>query len=302
MRKEQDFDQGVQQSGRAIGPDEIDQICETVRLFPGLSRQELVRTICEHLGWYTPAGGLKEDACEKLLVKFQEAGMVSLPEKRKQRVARWRIRITEHSEPGQPVCCRLSEVQPVGLQVAEGNSEKQLCNEYLQRYHPLGYKRPIGYRMRYFVESPAGRLGCLLFGGAAKALAVRDRWIGWSTQERLQRLPWVINNTRYLIFPWVQVKNLGSYVLGTLVRQVATDWQSRWGYQPVLAESFVDPAYRGSCYRGAGWQYLGETSGMGLARPGHRYTSSPKRIFVKALRADFRTILCSPLIYEGEKL
>ena len=107
-------------------------------------------------------------------------------------------------------------------------------------------------------------------------------------------LPWVVNNQRFLIFPWVSVKDLASHVLGQVAARLADDWQARWGYTPLLLETFVDPAhYRGTCYRAAGWECLGETSGRGLARPGRQYKSSPKLVFVKPLNPEFRTRLCA---------
>jgi hypothetical protein len=91
-------------------------------------------------------------------------------------------------------------------------------------------------------------------------------------------------------------------VLGQLACQLVDDWQARWGFAPLLLESFVDPAhYRGTCYRAAGWQLLGHTSGRGLARPGKDYRSSPKLIFVKPLRAQCRDWLCSDQLYQGRK-
>ncbi len=168
-----------------------------------------------------------------------------------------------------------------------------------ERYHPLGCKRPFGYRMRYFVESAAGRLGCLLIDGAAKALGARDRWIGWSDRARLRNLAWLLGNSRFLIFPWVSVKNLASHVLALLSRRVVDDWDSRWGYRPLLMESFVDPAHHeGSCYKAAGWRYVGMTTGEGLARAGASYTTSPKMIFLKPLQGDFRDQLCSEDLLE----
>ena len=104
----------------------------------------------------------------------------------------------------------------------------------------------------------------------------------------------MLNNSRYLMFPWVQVANLASHALGQLARRVADDWEARWGYRPLLLESFVDPArFRDSCYRAAGWALLGRTSGEGLVRPGKQYQTSPKLIFAKPLQADFRALLCS---------
>ncbi len=170
----------------------------------------------------------------------------------------------------------------------------QLWNEYVQRYHPLKFRRPFGHWLRYFVLADDEPLGCLLISGAAKSLHHRDHWIGWSVAERRRNLSWVINNNRYLIFPWVQIPHLASHVLAQLARRVAKDWENRWGYQPVLMETFVDPEqYSGTCYKAAGWQNVGMTTGEGIVRPGKHYTTSPKTIFVKPLNQQFRSLLCS---------
>lgn len=284
--------EAVVQCGRRFSRQEIDQICETVELFPGLALSELTATICEHLGWYTAGGGPKGAACEKLLLKLEGRGLLRAPKKRGHRGWKRMVVPTERTDPGPRIEGTLTGVGNVRLEVMEG-SGKQLVNEYLQRYHPLGYRQPFGYRMRYLIESDRGKLGCLLFGGAVKSLGARDRWIGWTEGQRLQRLAWVVNLSRHLVFPWVQVRNLSSHVLGVLWRRIAEDWENRWGYRPVLLETFVDPEYAGSCYKGAGWQELGMTSGEGLVRPGRRYTTTPKRIFVKPLCGDFRSLLCS---------
>jgi hypothetical protein len=106
----------------------------------------------------------------------------------------------------------------------------------------------------------------------------------------------VINNTRLLIFSWVRVAHLASHVLGHLGRGVREDWQQRWGYGPVLMETFVDPSkFSGTCYQTAGWIELAMTTGRGLPRAGHVYTSTPKIIYVKALCDDFKERLCRPL-------
>jgi hypothetical protein len=282
------------QGGRRISEGEIQQICETVRLFPNLSLTELTATICEHLGWYTAAGGRKEDACEKLLYKLEARGLVRLPEKlRRGGGERSRITITDRTDPQPHIRCTLRDLGMVWLEEVQGEG-KRLCNEYIGRYHPLGYKQPFGYRMRYFVVCRQGLLGCLLFSGASKALGARDRWIGWTDIQRLQRLAWVVNLSRHLVLPWVQVPNLCSHVLAKAVARIRTDWQKRWDYQPVLIETFVDPnAHEGSCYRAAGWKYLGMTTGEGLVRPGHCYRTTPKKIFVRPLERQFRRVLCS---------
>ena len=284
--------EAVVQCGRRFSRQEIEQICETVELLPGLALTELTATICEHLGWHTAGGRPKAAACEKLLVKLEGRGLLVAPKKRRHRGWKRRVVLTERADPGPPIGATLTEVGEVRLEVVE-REEKKLVNEYIQRYHPLGYRQPFGYRMRYFIQSDRGKLGCLLFGGAAKSLRARDRWIGWTEEQRLQRLAWVVNLSRHLVFPWVQVRNLSSHVLGLLHRRIREDWENRWGYRPVLLESFVDPEYAGSSYKGAGWCELGMTSGEGLVRPGENYTTTPKRIFVKPLCGEFRSLLCS---------
>ena len=178
----------------------------------------------------------------------------------------------------------LAELGPVALIALTAKKQRALCNAYLQRYHPLGYKRPFGYRQRYFIEAGSHRLGCILLSGPAKALTARDRWIGWSDRQRLKNLPWVLNNSRFLLFPWVHVANLASHVLGQLARRVADDWEECWGYRPVLLETFVDPAqFHGGCYRAGGWELLGRTTGEGLVRPGQAIQNHPKTDFRQTL-------------------
>ena len=284
----------ILQSGREISGQELDEIQETVGVFPRLSRTELAATICEHLGWMTASGGYKIDACMKLLEKLESKGFVELPEKRQRLQGQQHIALTSKTEAQADIVGNLGDLGLVNVEVVKGKETTGLWNEYVSRYHYLGYKKPFGYVLRYFIVSERGFLGCLMFAGAAKALAARDRWIGWTQIQRLRNLAWVINNSRFLIFPWVRVKNLGSHILGRVVRRVKEDWQERWGYGPVLAETFVDPQYyEGICYKAANWQYMGMTKGEGLVRKGRTYTTTSKKIFVKPLVKDWRFLLCS---------
>ena len=284
----------IVQCGREISEKELELIRETVELFPKLSQTDLAETICEHLGWFTASGNYKREACLKLLYKLEAKGLFVLPKKRTYtEPRRSSIRVTVRTDPSQPIVGRLGEIGPISPEAAVRKQTIRLCREYLFRYHYLGYKPPFGCYLYYLIECTGGRVGCALFSGAAKALGVRDRWIGWRDEQRLLNLGLVINNSRFLIFPWVKVRNLSSHVLGRIAGRIGDDWKDCWGYNPVLMETFVDPRYyKGSCYKAAGWEYVGMTTGEGLVRKGKRYTTTPKKIFVKPLVENFRELLC----------
>jgi len=287
------------QGDREIFAEDVEHIQLVLKRFPSLSRKEIVHTLCETLGWLTPAGLPKVNACTKLLRRLEAQGSIRLPAKREQYSHRTPSGVStpvlSSRTVAQPLLnLSLNALGPVRLVPVSDPADQALWNEYVERYHYLGYKRPFGYRQRYFIEAEPHRLGCVLLSGAAKALNARDRWIGLDERQRMKNLPWVLNNNRLLLFPWVQVPNLASHVLGQLARRAGDDWQQRWGYRPLLLETFVDPRhFQGSCYRAAGWQALGRTTGEGLVRAGKAYQTSPKLIFAKPLQADFRRLLCS---------
>jgi hypothetical protein len=289
----------VSYAGLIVGPEEVAYIRHLARRFSGLSRTELTATLCEHLGWLSAAGQPRFGAAAEVLSRLEAAGSVTLPRLRKEfsspgKRQRMLSRHGEETHPGERLRCRLEALPAVQLCWSTTPEQQSLCNEYLARHHPLGYHKPFGYWGRYLIVAGEHRLGCILLGGPARALAGRDQWIGWDHAQRRRNLSWVVNNSRFLIFPWVQVPYLASHVLGRLARRLADDWEKHWGFRPLLLETFVDSAhYRGSCYRAAGWTCLGHTRGRGLVRPGKRYRTTPKLIFTKPLHADFRRLLCS---------
>lgn len=286
-------------AGLTAGPQEIAYIRQFRKRFSGLSRKVTIATLCEHLEWLSAGGEPRLEAASELLSRLEAAGEIELPalQRSKSRLGQHRIASpAENPPPTRPEALRssLKDLPSIRLHWAATAAEEAQCNADLKAHHPLGYAKPFGYWGRYAIITGKQRLGCVLLGGAARALAERDKWIGWPAHQRRSHLHQVINNSRFLIFPWVEVPHLASHVLGQLARVVADDWEGRWGFRPVLMETFVDPAYYcGTCYRAAGWQEIGMTTGQGLARPGKTYHSSPKRIFAKPLHQDFRRLLCA---------
>ena len=286
----------ITQCGREITMQEIEQIKEIVNMFRQLSREELAQTIAENLEWYSASGTNKIDATLKLLEKLEAKDIIQLPKKKitAKYITRKTVPITEKTEPQPEITCKLNELYPVELEIEKDKNIIKLWNEYIARYHYIGYNKPFGYTMRYFIKSERGRLGCVLFSGASKSMGIRDNWIGWTEKQRLNNLAWVTNNSRFLIFPWVHVKNLASYALGQINQKIRTHWKKKWGYSPLLVETFVDPLhYQGTCYKASNWKYIGLTTGLGLVRKGKEYTTTPKKIFLKPLVKNYRSLLCS---------
>ena len=285
------------QGDREFGHEDIQLILHTFKLFPTLSQSELLETVCENLNWLTASGFPKRHACKQLLFQMEGQGLVQLPQKRCQGAkSRPPPPKTAQTDPPEILDVSLKSLGIVYVEPVISDKERHLWNEYIERYHPLGYKHPFGYAIRYFVRANDQYLGCIMLSGASRAIASRDAWIGWKPKQRKANLSWIVNNSRYLIFPWVKVPHLASHVLGQLARRVVGDWQARFGFSPLLLETFVDPAhYSGICYQASGWELLGETTGRGLAQPGKTYTSSPRLIYIKPLSKHSQSLLCSTL-------
>jgi hypothetical protein len=250
--------------GRRFTRKQIENIQTTVNTFSNLSRCELALTICEHLNWVTPSGANKINTCLNALEAMETLGLFTLPtkmtqKKKKQKQIAW----TDKSNEVPLIDCNLDELMPLSLQMVIDQEQVTQWNEYVDRYHYLSYRRPIGTHLRYFILDRQGRkLGCLLFSFATWTLSCRDSWIGWTNEQREKHLNLVINNNRFLIFPWVNVKNLASKALSLAVRHVADDWETHYGYRPVLVETFVDSTqYTGTAYRAANWSPIGKTRG-----------------------------------------
>jgi hypothetical protein len=193
-----------------------------------------------------------------------------------------------------PIRGRLGQIAPVELVLVPSRQSQaaQQCRKLLQAFHPLGAQL-CGSQLRYLIRCPQGPLGVITFSSAARRLQPRDQWIGWTDQARAENLHRVVNNSRFLIRPGVEVKNLASHVLALVLQRLPADWQQRYGYEPWLVETFVEQRrYRGSCYRASNWRELpGTTAGRGRNDRHHRARPKPKRIFLYPLSRQARNLL-----------
>lgn len=250
---------------------QIAEIQKTVKIFCRLSRRELAHTICEHFRLTTPAGTNRIQTCLNALEEMESLGIITLPVKQpyQQKNARKKISFTHQTNRMDSIDAPLEDLMPIKLEIAIEKADALLWNEFIDRYHYLGYKRPIGSYLRYYiVDKNQRRLGCLMFCFATTKLTCRDEWIGWSVKQRKKHLNLVIKNNRFLIFPWVNVNNLASFALSLSTKQIADDWQTHHGYRPVLLETFVNPLkYKGTCYKAANWKCIGKTTTVNADNP-----------------------------------
>jgi hypothetical protein len=182
--------------------------------------------------------------------------------------------------------------------------ESILWNAAIHHYHYITGRRLFGQQLRYLVYCRNGLsaethpladvlLGALSFSSCAWRVSSRDAFIGWNDVQRIANLPLVINNSRFLILPWIQVPNLASRILGMAARKVPRDWEARYGRKPVLLETFVErDRFRGTCYKAANWIEVGDTVGYSLHGYEKRRQQPIRSVFLFPLHRDFRIILC----------
>ena len=280
--------------GRDFSGQEIGRLRDLIGEDPTRSRAQLSRLACQLLGWFKPDGGLKEMSCRVAMLRMHRQGLLQLPPPRNRKGGSGRIEHTFWSAP-QPLLSRpVHELPGVHLEPVLSRPDSALWNEYIDRYHYLGYKPLPGAQLRYFACSQERILALLGFGAAAWKTAPRDRFIGWRPSERERNLQLIVNNARFLILPWVESKNLASKLLAMAARQLPEDWHDRYAYRPVLLETFVDTGrFTGACYKAANWIHVGQTQGRGKLDRHHQSNLPIKSIWLYPLTKHFRSLLRS---------
>ena len=189
----------------------------------------------------------------------------------------------ESRAPQSSASASLAEVQILLLSTAKARGR---ARRLLAKHHYLGDVRAVGEQLFYAITDARGDwLGVLVFCAASRRLRARDRWIGWTEEQRRRRLPLVVNNCRFLLLPHKTFLNLGSRSLRLTLDRLSADWQLRYGHPVVLVETFVDPEqFCGTVYSANGWQELGATDGFGrVRRDFYVQHHKPKRLFAREL-------------------
>lgn len=283
----------IRVQGRDLTPNDIQSINDLIQNNPTLSRRQLSIKLCKLWNWCNAKGLLKDMASRSLMLKLDQLNLIQLPPRRRvpsNRMLQKKVAFVEHDTT--PLECSLKEVTP--LKVINVHTDKQydaLYSYLMNRYHYLGYKGSVGENMKYVILDRFDRvLGLVLFGSAAWSSEKRDRFIGWSARKKETNLQFITNNTRFLILPWVTIKNLASHILSRINKKVVEDWEERYGHPVYLLETFVDQGrFKGTCYQAANWIKVGETKGRSR---NDRYTQ---------LKVPIKEIYIYPLARHGLK-
>lgn len=277
--------------GRDFPAEELELIRRLIAEDPARTRADLSRRLCEGIGWYKADGGLKEMSARVAMLRMQDDGLIGLPPPTGAR-PQSRIRATPATDPAPPLELPVHALAPLQLVPVVKRAHSRLWNEYIHRYHYLGYQPLPGAQLRYFVSVEQKILALLGFGASAWQSAPRDQFIGWTHAQRQRNLHLIVNNARFLILPWVTSKNLASKILALAAQRVPDDWQHRYGYRPVLMETFVEKKrFSGTCYKAANWICVGQTQGRGKLGPSGKQSVPVKDLWLYPLDRHFRSSL-----------
>ncbi len=198
-----------------------------------------------------------------------------------------------HSNPEQPegLCAKV---------VAKSHFEE--FDRLLGEHHYLGAGKTVGDYLRQAVYLRGELVALLVWGPACYALKDRDRWIGWSAQQRVERLKLVVQNRRFLVLAEKgSSPNLASQAMGAALRSLPGQWSESFGYAPLLAESFTDPeAYSATCYKASNWQPVGTSAGYSRHKADFYIANDrPKKLWIRPLDSQARSILRRPDLPEA---
>ena len=278
--------------GRAVTDKDVVFIRQLIARNSGNSRWVLSRKLCREWGWVQANGALRDMICRGMMLELARAGHIELPPVRI-RIVNPRLRPAPVEIDQRPIEGQLSGLGPLEFRQVRRTPWESLFNSLIEHYHYLGYCQPVGEHLKYLVFSGDRPVACLAWGSAPRHIGSRDRFIGWTKQQREKNLSLIACNTRFLILPWVRISCLASHILGKMVKVLPKDWERFYGHPLYYLETFVDrERFAGTCYRAANWVNVGRTTGRGKNDQTNRANRSLKDVWGYPLARDFRARLC----------
>lgn len=284
----------IKYQGREATLSDIIFIKNLIKNNPQDSRRALSKKLCKAWNWVQPNGVLRDMVCRGFMLALDRAGYIKLPPKK--------------SNPNNPLVQRaktdkviidktiiksdLSKLQPLHIKQVRGTPEEKIYNGLISEYHYLGYTHPVGEHLKYIIYGNGKIISCLAFSSAARHIGSRDKHIGWSPEIRKKNIHLMAYNTRFLILPWIQIKNLASHILGLIARNISNDWEKLYNHSVYYLETFVDTEkFTGTCYKAANWIEIGKTKGLGKNSKTNKPNRSIKMVMGYPLTKNYKYLL-----------
>jgi len=288
------MDLRVKYQGRIATRQDIEFIRKLISENPGDSRRALSQKLCKAWNWIQSNGALRDMVCRGFMLRLESAGYIKLPPRKftPNNPLANRKRPQKVDIDKTPVSTALSKIQPLEIRQVRRTLSEKLFNSLISQYHYLGYCHPVGEHLKYIVFTQGRPIACLAWSSAPRHISCRDKFIGWSPDIRKKNLHLIAYNSRFLLLPWVKIKNLASHLLGAMTKVLPVDWQRAYNHPIYFFETFVDTErFKGTCYRAANWIYLGKTTGRGKNDQTHRPNRSIKAVWGYPLPNNFQELL-----------
>lgn len=280
--------------GKTATSTDVAFINELIKINPNASRFALSKELCKAWNWIQPNGSLRDMVARGFMLGLHREGFIKLPAKKNcpnnpfvNRKKPEEIEIDQTQ-----INARLAKIQPVEIKQVRNTPDEKLFNSLIEFHHYLGYCHPVGEQLKYMVYVKDRPIACFSWSSAPRHIGARDRYIGWTKQNRDKNLGLMAYNSRFLILPWVKVPHLASHLLGIMVRNISKDWEVIYNHPLYFLETFVDTErFYGTCYKAANWKYLGVTTGRGKVEKSRRQTRSIKAVWGYPLIKNFRSYM-----------
>ena len=275
---------------RTINEEDIPSIQATVYGHWDKGRTHISKVLCEQWDWRQPNGRLKDMACREVLLTLKRKELIVLPPGRHNGHNKLRNRSIPVVETDQiPLQGKPSQFPPVKLQPVRNTSFEPLYNSLIQEHHYLGYRQIVGNHLKYMAFIDEQPVACLGWGSAAWSVKSRESFVKWDKPTKEKNLHLVVNNTRFLILPWINIKFLASKILALNARRISENWFNIYNHHIYLLETFVEQnLYQGTCYKASNWIRVGETKGTAKRGHDHLFHGKIKDVYLYPLRKDFR--------------
>ncbi|OGF62892.1 MAG: hypothetical protein A2Y62_04265 [Candidatus Fischerbacteria bacterium RBG_13_37_8] len=271
--------------GRLFTAEEIEQIKNIIKENWAGGRNQIAKIVCERINWRQINGRIKKVSCLEALRRMQQRGIIELPASSAvggyYEIKSFQAEDVHFREPQLEFSSEITTDTKIIFKLAKSGKDNNLWRYLIGRYHYLGYKRIVGRYLKYFIMLNNSIIALIGFSDGIYHHHLRDSWIEWDRKLLDCNRHLIVNNCRFLILPWVKIHNLGSKILSEAARVVPVDWQHRYGYKPLLFETFVDrDRFRGTVYRAANWVYLGATKGKGRKGLHYYYHGNRKDYYI----------------------